>query len=103
MRYFAASASLAPATFNTRRKELKSSLRWALSEGIIAEDPIAGTRARREDDVPRAVEEDAIRRLLAPPDKTTFVGLREESHFRVVIRNVVLCFVGRRGEACSCG
>ena len=77
MRYFAASASLAPATFNTRRKELKSFFGWTISEGVISSDPMVGIKARREDDVPRSVEEDVIRRLLDLPDKKTFAGTRD--------------------------
>lgn len=39
MRYFADSVSLAPATFNTRRKTLKPFFSWAASEGIIEANP----------------------------------------------------------------
>lgn len=77
IKYFADSAALAPATYNTRRKELKSFFSWAVSEQIIESDPMAGIKTRKEDDVPRSVEEDVIRRLLALPDQRTFAGLRD--------------------------
>ncbi len=70
-------ASLAPATFNTRRKVLKSFFGWTMSEGVITSDPMAGIKNRREGDVPRAVDEDVVRRLLALSDRTMFAGMMD--------------------------
>jgi site-specific recombinase XerD len=76
MRYFAESASLSPYTFNTRRKLLKVYFSWLASEGFIPESPV-NVKKRKEDDVPRAVNEEVISKLLSLPNQTTFGGLRD--------------------------
>jgi site-specific recombinase XerD len=64
LKYFAESASLSPYTFNTRRKLLKVFFSWAASEGIITENPV-NIKKRKEDEVPRAVNQGVITQLLS--------------------------------------
>jgi site-specific recombinase XerD len=44
LRYFADCSSLAPATFNTRRKTLKAFFSWAVSEGVVPDNPMMATQ-----------------------------------------------------------
>lgn len=76
MKYFANSASLSPYTFNTRRKLLKVFFAWTVSEGFIPESPM-NIKKRKEDEVPRAVNQEVISELLSLPDQSTFGGLRD--------------------------
>ena len=76
LKYFAESATLSPYTFNTRRKLLKVFFAWAVDEGIITANPI-NVKKRKEDEVPRAVNQELIVKLLTLPDQTTFGGLRD--------------------------
>ncbi len=56
---------------------LRGFFEWAKSEGIVKADIMRGIAMRRENDVPRSVDEDLIKKLLALPDTTTFAGLRD--------------------------
>ena len=77
LEYFASTASLSPVTFNIRRKVLKGFFSWMKSEKMIPGDPLEGIKRLKEDELPRSVEEDTLRRLLTVPNKTTFAGLRD--------------------------
>ncbi|WP_422449201.1 tyrosine-type recombinase/integrase [Thermoanaerobacterium sp. DL9XJH110] len=75
--YFAKSNSLAPATFNTRRKCLRCFFGWLKEKGVIPENPILEIRHRKEDKIPRSAPEEALEKLLSLPNKKTFAGLRD--------------------------
>jgi site-specific recombinase XerD len=77
LRYFADSAEAAPATYNTRRKTLKAFFNWTIAEEIIGKHPMDGIGRRREEELPRSVDLETIKALLAMPDKTTWSGLRD--------------------------
>jgi site-specific recombinase XerD len=77
--YFAESASAAPSTFNFRRRVLRVFFEWAVTEGLVPSSPMVGITKRKENDVPRLVDEEVMKRLLKLPDVTTFAGLRDLS------------------------
>lgn len=77
LNYFALSAKLAPITFNTRRKILKTFFTWLISEEYISENPLTNIKKRKEDDKPRAVSEDDLKQLLSKPNLKTFSGIRD--------------------------
>jgi len=77
MRYFAKSSTLAPITYNTRRKCLKPFFSWLVSEGFLPENPMEGIKKLKEENTPRSVNEEIIRQLLALPDLKTFGGVRD--------------------------
>ncbi|HHY37513.1 MAG TPA: tyrosine-type recombinase/integrase [Clostridia bacterium] len=79
LRYFADGSSLAPATFNTRLKILRSFFSWCVSEGYIPANPVEGIKNRKCGETPRAAGEDTLRRLLSLPDVRTFAGLRDRA------------------------
>lgn len=68
---------IAPATFNNRLKYLRGFFQWCVDEGILLHSPADGLKKRREE--PRVVrmDEDTMKRLLALPDRKSFVGLRD--------------------------
>jgi integrase/recombinase XerD len=73
--YFA--VKLAPATFNTRRKKLKTFFDWLVKEGKIPENPLKDIKKVKEDENPRDVHEEIVIKLLQQPNRKTFVGLRD--------------------------
>ncbi|WP_104204854.1 site-specific tyrosine recombinase XerD [Billgrantia saliphila] len=91
-------AALLPAWLEERRKtgyrlrsnaRLLSSLRgfyrWALAEGRIAHDPLVEVRLPRvRPSLPNTLEEDEVERLLAAPDVTTDLGLRDRAMLEVL-------------------
>jgi site-specific recombinase XerD len=77
--YFAESASAAPPTFNFRRRVLKVFFQWAVAEGLVPSSPMTGITKRKENDVPRLVDEEVMKRLLRLPDVSRFAGLRDLS------------------------
>ncbi|MDO9509610.1 MAG: tyrosine-type recombinase/integrase [Thermovirgaceae bacterium] len=68
---------IAPATFNIRLKYLRGYFQWCVDEGIILRSPADGLKKRREE--PRVVRMDVdnMKRLLALPNKKSFVGVRD--------------------------
>lgn len=79
--YFAKSSTLSPYTFNTRRKILNTFFGWLKNEKMITENPIKDISKRKEDDTPKAVDEDILKKLLTLPDLSTFVGIRDYAAF----------------------
>ena len=51
--------------------------RWATAEGLVTADPMVGITKRKENDVPRSVDEELIKRLLSLPNTKMFCGLRD--------------------------
>lgn len=75
-RYFA--EETAPATRNIRLKYLRAFFSWCLTQGYLPANPTAGIKRAREDlDNVRHVTLEAIKKLLAAPDKKTYAGLRD--------------------------
>ena len=77
MQYFAESGSLVPATFNTRRKTLKSFFGWLKDEGIIDVNSMEYIKKRKEEELPRSFKEDVVQRLLGAVNLKTFGGVRD--------------------------
>jgi site-specific recombinase XerD len=77
LHYFAGSSDLTPITFNTRLKTLKVFFKYLVSEKIIPENPIPSIKKRKEDNKPRAVDEETLKKLLSLPNLTKFSGVRD--------------------------
>lgn len=77
LHYFADSSDLAPITFNTRLKTLKVFFKYLINEKYIPENPITGIKKRKEDNKPRSVDEETLKKLLSLPDLTKFSGIRD--------------------------
>lgn len=78
LEYFSSIGHLAPATFNSRRKNLNTFFLWLKDEkGIIEQNPICHIKRRKEEKLPRASDEETLAKLLKAPDITTFAGLRD--------------------------
>ena len=52
---------------------------WAVNEGLVPSSPMTGITKRKENDVPRLVDEEVMKRLLRLPDMSRFAGLRDLS------------------------
>ncbi|KAA0012262.1 site-specific tyrosine recombinase XerD [Billgrantia pellis] len=64
---------------------LRGFYRWALAEGRIAHDPLVEVRLPRvRPNLPDTLEEDEVERLLAAPDVTTDLGLRDRAMLEVL-------------------
>lgn len=64
---------------------LRGFYRWALLEGHIDHDPIADIRLPRvSPSLPDILEEDEVERLLAAPDLSTDLGLRDRAMLEVL-------------------
>ncbi|WP_417328970.1 site-specific tyrosine recombinase XerD [Halomonas cupida] len=64
---------------------LRRFYRWALAEGQIDHDPLAGVRLPRvRPSLPNTLEEDEVERLLAAPDLETPLGLRDRAMLEVL-------------------
>lgn len=76
--YFASLAAMSPAFFNTARKQLRGFFAWCLKQGYIDSNPVT-MRQRKEDELPRAASEEALRKLVAYLEKRqhTFTGVRD--------------------------
>lgn len=86
MKYFASGASLSPYTHNTRRKKLKPFFAWLVEESYIsAPNPMDKTGKKKEDERPKAHNENALKRLLALPDHSDFVELRDYAVFMLTL------------------
>ena len=83
--YFAESSKLSPYTFNTRRKTLKAFFGWMEYENMIPENPMNEIAKRKEDETPKAIEEEILKQLLSLPDLSTFVGIRDYAIFLVTL------------------
>lgn len=68
---------VAPATFNIRRKYLKTFFAWCVDEGIFPENPLSGIRKRKDEGRARCINESVLAQLLTLPDRRTFTGLRD--------------------------
>ncbi|RMX00007.1 site-specific tyrosine recombinase XerD [Allofranklinella schreckenbergeri] len=79
--YFAARHSQTKAsTANRRLTVLKRFYRWAHREGLCASDPTARTDAARQAlRVPKTMSEAQVEALLAAPDTSTALGLRDRA------------------------
>ena len=68
-----------PATYNLRLTDLSGFLDWAVSEGLVSENPLRGYKARRKE--PRIVDipDGILERLMELPDKRTYAGLRDRA------------------------
>lgn len=68
---------IAPATFNIRRKYLKTFFSWLVDEGAYTQNPLEGIKARKAE--PRIVQHSAevLVKLLKLPDKSTYCGKRD--------------------------
>ncbi|HTN50207.1 MAG TPA: site-specific tyrosine recombinase XerD [Burkholderiaceae bacterium] len=68
------------ATANRRVAVLRRFYRWALRERVIAGDPTVRLRgARRSARFPQAINEVQVESLLAAPDESTTLGLRDRA------------------------
>ncbi|WP_407081085.1 site-specific tyrosine recombinase XerD [Halomonas faecis] len=64
---------------------LRRFYRWALAEGLIAGDPLSEVRLPRvRPALPDTLDEDEVERLLAAPDVTTDLGLRDRAMLEVL-------------------
>lgn len=77
LHYFADCSDLAPITFNTRLKTLKVFFKYLVSEKYIPENPVTSIKKRKEDNKPRAVDEETLKKLLSLPDLSKFSGIRD--------------------------
>ncbi|WP_300270292.1 site-specific tyrosine recombinase XerD [Halomonas sp.] len=71
---------------NTRLlSSLRRFYRWALETGRLERDPLAEIRLPRvRPSLPETLEEDEVERLLAAPDVTTDLGLRDRTMLEVL-------------------
>ena len=77
-RHFADLAErVSPCTFNIRRRYLRAFFNWCKSEGYMAANPLSSIKRAKEDETPRCVNEDDLRRLLETCDQKTYTGLRD--------------------------
>lgn len=69
---------LSPETVNIRIRSMKAFFNWCYKEGYIAHSPTDGIKQQKVDyDRISAFNEGQIRRLLASPDRNTYVGFRD--------------------------
>jgi site-specific recombinase XerD len=68
---------IAPATYNIRRNYLRQFFDWCILQGLLCKNPIDNLRKKRDPGRIVVISEDTIKRLLALPDQSTFVGLRD--------------------------
>ena len=71
------SQPIATATFNIRRKYLKSFFNWCVSEGIFPKNPLAGIPKRKDEGRIRVIRAEALKKLLELPNQKTYTGLRD--------------------------
>ncbi|TDO01114.1 MULTISPECIES: site-specific tyrosine recombinase XerD [Halomonas] len=97
-RLLSPSEGVLPAWLDTRREagyslrsnarllsSLRSFYRWALAEGLVDHDPLAAVRLPRvRPSLPDTLEEAEVERLLAAPDLTTDLGLRDRTMLEVL-------------------
>ena len=78
--YFAARADTRATSANRRLTVFKRYFRWALREGLIAQDPtLKLLPARQPMRVPKTLSEAQVEALLAAPDTDTPLGLRDRT------------------------
>jgi integrase/recombinase XerD len=84
--YFASQhAATRAATANRRLTVLRRFYRWALRERVIATDPTLRLHAaRRTARFPVTISEAQVEALLAAPDVTTALGMRDRAMFEVL-------------------
>ncbi len=85
-RYFASTfAASRASTANRRLSTLRRFFRWALREGLIAADPTRRLSAAKVPQrFPRALTEAQVEALLAAPDASTALGLRDRAMLEVL-------------------
>ncbi len=68
-----------PASYNLRLTDLSGFFSWAVEEGLIPENPVAGYKAKRKE--PRIVDlkDEVLQRLLKLPDARRYAGLRDRA------------------------
>lgn len=75
--YFKSLADRSAATFNINRAYLKHFFRWCISEGYLDGNPVDGIAKRKDEGIPRNIDEETVKKLLAAVDRTTYTGLRD--------------------------
>ncbi len=68
--------NIAPATFNIRRKYLKSFFSYLVEQGALPQNPIS-FKIRKDEGKARALPQGVIEEFLKLPNKKTFTGLRD--------------------------
>lgn len=68
---------IAPPTFNNRLVYLRTFFKYCISEGELSTNPLATMKKRKTEDRAVSVEVDVLNALLAAPNQSTFVGLRD--------------------------
>ncbi|WP_339273820.1 tyrosine-type recombinase/integrase [Paenibacillus sp. FSL W8-0426] len=71
------SGEMSPATFNNRLVYLRAFFSYCVREGYISVNPLENTKKRKTGNRAVAVETEVLQALLAAPDQSTFVGLRD--------------------------
>jgi site-specific recombinase XerD len=75
-----------PYTYNLHRAYLRAFFNWCTEEGVIeGNNPVKGTPHRKASPRIRHLDEDALRKLLAQPDKRTFDGFRDYAMMLVIL------------------
>ncbi|MGR6760896.1 tyrosine-type recombinase/integrase [Paenibacillus sp. T2-29] len=68
---------IAPPTFNNRLVYLRTFFNYCIREGELSTNPLASVKKRKTENRAVAVEVDVLNALLAAPNQSTFVGLRD--------------------------
>jgi integrase len=66
-----------PATHNIRLNYLRKFFGWAVSEGIIAQNPLEGFKRRKDEGRTLSLNKETLARLLSLPDRKTYAGQRD--------------------------
>lgn len=68
---------VSPAYFNLKLIYLKGFFNWAIAEGILETNPLAGIKKKRDEGKVRNLDEVTVKKLLELPNRKTFAGLRD--------------------------
>lgn len=66
-----------PPTFNNRLVYLRTFFKYCISEGELSTNPLAIMKKRKTEDRVVSIEVDVLNALLATPNQSSFVGLRD--------------------------
>jgi site-specific recombinase XerD len=66
-----------PATYNIRINYLRKFFGWAVSEGIVSQNPLEGFKRRRDEGRTFSLDEETLAKLLSLPDRKTYAGQRD--------------------------
>lgn len=75
--HFAALRDKSATYYNLRREYLKGFFAWCVQEGYLPKNPMDGIKKRKNEGVPRSLDEETIKRLLSLPNRNTYTGLRD--------------------------